>query len=92
MQKVLDILTEPFCDFPFDNDASRANAIATMLSPVIHPMIAGTVPLAIVDKPQLGGEANFQYFAERPEINRICFIFTSVSSLSLYLPGPQLSV
>jgi hypothetical protein len=40
---------EPVYDFPFDSEASRANAIATMLTPVLRPMIDGSVPLALFD-------------------------------------------
>lgn len=36
-------------DFPFDGEASRANAIAALLTPVLRPVINGPTPLAIFD-------------------------------------------
>lgn len=45
-------------DFPFDSEASGANAIAAMLTPIIRPMIDGLAPLAVFDKPQPGTGAS----------------------------------
>lgn len=42
---VLDIMA----DFPFVDEASRANAIAAMLTPVCRPAIKGPTPLALFD-------------------------------------------
>lgn len=36
-------------DFPFEDDANRANAVAMLLSPFIRPAIRGQVPLALLD-------------------------------------------
>lgn len=47
-------LLEPLEDFLFDSDASRANALALMLTPIYRPAIAGNVPLALIDSPQAG--------------------------------------
>lgn len=44
---VLDILA----DFPFVDDASRANAIALMLLPFVRPLIVGPTPLHAIDAP-----------------------------------------
>lgn len=52
------LVGEPLYDFPFDSEASRANAIATMFTPILRPMIDGPVPLAIIDKPQAGTGAS----------------------------------
>jgi hypothetical protein len=52
------LVAEPLSDFPFDSEASRANAIATMFTPILRPMIDGPVPLAIIDKPQAGTGAS----------------------------------
>ena len=41
-------------DFPFVDAASRANALALLLTPILRPMIAGPTPLALIDKP-IGG-------------------------------------
>ena len=46
-----DLLLEVGCDFPFDSEASRANALALLLSAVLRPFVAGLVRLALVDKP-----------------------------------------
>lgn len=54
----MELALEPVCDFPFDSDASRANAIATMFTPILRPMIDGPVPLSIFDKPQAGTGAS----------------------------------
>ena len=40
--------------FPFVDQASRTNAVALLLSPVVRPAIDGLVPLAIVDSPKPG--------------------------------------
>ena len=53
-----ELVLEPLCDFPFDSEASRANAVATMFTPILRPMIEGPVPLAIIDKPQAGTGAS----------------------------------
>jgi len=45
-------------DFPFVEDASRANAIAAMISPIIRPMIKGCVPIILFDKPEAGTGAS----------------------------------
>lgn len=56
------ILDEILVDFPFKDDASKANAYALLLSVIARPMIEGNVPLALLDKPQAGTGASF--FAE----------------------------
>ncbi len=53
------ILDELFADFPFKDDASRANSLGLMLSVVVRPMIDGNLPLALLDKPQAGTGASF---------------------------------
>lgn len=51
------LLEEAVCDFPFIDDASKAGALAAMITPVVRPMVDGLVPLAILDKPQAGSGA-----------------------------------
>lgn len=41
-------------DFPFADEASRANAFAFLLTPIMRPAISGTVPLALIDAPKAG--------------------------------------
>lgn len=58
IERATELLLEPIADFPFDSDASLANALATMLTPILRPMIDGPVPLALFDKPQQGTGAS----------------------------------
>jgi hypothetical protein len=41
-------------DFPFEDDASRAHAIAMIVQPFCRPMIRGFTPLYVIDKPTPG--------------------------------------
>src|SRR3974377_629194 len=43
------MVSELIADFPFVDDASRTNAIASMLTPVCRPAIKGPAPLALYD-------------------------------------------
>lgn len=47
-------------DFPFDDDggASRANLISAILERVTRPLIGGSMPLHLIDKPQRGTGAS----------------------------------
>jgi len=46
---------ELLVDFPFaDDEASKANAWALLLTPILRPAIAGGVPLALLDAPSPG--------------------------------------
>lgn len=51
------ILDEVLVDFPFD-DASRANALAGILTPVIRPYIQGLIPLLVINKSTPGTGAS----------------------------------
>jgi len=48
------VAMEPLAEFPFIDDASRANALAMLLSPIVRPAVDGPVPLALSDAPQPG--------------------------------------
>lgn len=50
----VDILLKVIQDFPFVDEASRANALAILFSILMRPVIRGHVPLAIVDAPSQG--------------------------------------
>jgi hypothetical protein len=50
----VDLLLGLISDFPFADEASRANAMAILFSVLMRPVIAGHVPLAIVDAPAQG--------------------------------------
>jgi len=54
VRKAVELLREIFCDFPFIDDASRTNTIATLITPILRPMVHGPVPLALFDKPAAG--------------------------------------
>lgn len=41
-------------DFPFDGQASRANALGAMLVPFLRDCIEGPTPLHLIDKPEAG--------------------------------------
>jgi hypothetical protein len=48
-QIALEMIQDILVDFPFVDDASRANAIAAMLTPICRPAIRGATPLALFD-------------------------------------------
>jgi hypothetical protein len=50
----VELLEELLEGFPFVDSASKANAYAMLLTPVIRRAIAGNVPIALVDAPQAG--------------------------------------
>jgi len=54
VEAALKLIEELLCDFPFDCQASRANAVALLLSPVVQPAIKDVVPLVLVDAPTAG--------------------------------------
>jgi hypothetical protein len=54
LKTAITLLQEPITDFPFDSEASRTSALAVLVTPVYRPMIAGLVPLCLIDKPQPG--------------------------------------
>lgn len=54
VNKSVELLKEIYINFPFVDNASRTNTIATLISAVIRPMIGGLVPMALFNKPQAG--------------------------------------
>ncbi len=50
----LDLLESAIGEFPFVDDASKANAFASMLTPLVRPAIDCPTPLALYDAPQAG--------------------------------------
>jgi DNA polymerase-1 len=54
IQRALALLDEAIGEFPYVDDASKANALALLLTPILRTAIAGPVPLALVDAPQAG--------------------------------------
>jgi hypothetical protein len=51
------LLTEVLGDFPYIDQASRANALAALLTPIVRPAIDGCTPLFLFDKPAPGSGA-----------------------------------
>ncbi len=47
-------IDEAVGEFPYEDEVSKANAIALVFTPVVRQAITGQVPLAIVDAPQSG--------------------------------------
>jgi hypothetical protein len=41
-------------DFPFEDEASYANMVAALLTPIIRPAIESSAPMALLDAPQAG--------------------------------------
>ena len=50
----LALLHEVIGEFPYENEASYANALALLLTPIIRQSIAGHVPLALIDATRPG--------------------------------------
>jgi hypothetical protein len=48
------IVDELFVDFPFVDEASKANAIAGLLTPIVKPAIKSPSPLQLYDAPEAG--------------------------------------
>lgn len=54
----VELLEGIICDFPFDSEASKANALAGIITPVLRDSINGHVPLQLVDKTKPGTGAS----------------------------------
>jgi hypothetical protein len=51
----LGLLKEPFWDFPFVDEASRANLLGTVFTPIVEPLLEGAnIPLIIFDATKQG--------------------------------------
>jgi len=58
IKKAMGLLKDVVQDFPFDSEASQTNYIAAVLTPVLRDMIAGPVPMLLIDKPLQGTGAS----------------------------------
>lgn len=58
MESAVDLLLEVFCDMPFLDQASWANTLALLITPICRPLISGTIPLALITKPEPGTGAS----------------------------------
>jgi hypothetical protein len=54
LKSAVDLILELLGEFPFKDDASRANAVALLLTPCIRNAIQGQVAIALIDAPQPG--------------------------------------
>lgn len=54
MHEAVDFLGDLICDFPFDSEASRANAVAMSLTPYVRHLVPGPVPAWLIDAPRAG--------------------------------------
>jgi hypothetical protein len=52
------VMEEVLHDFPFLDQASKANALAAFVTPIVRPMISGQTPIALIDKPAPGTGAS----------------------------------
>jgi hypothetical protein len=48
------MIEELIGDFPFATPASKTNAIAALLTPIVRPLIPGSTPLGLLDAPMPG--------------------------------------
>ena len=78
------LIDEVLVDFPFVDDASRANALAALITPTLRPTIDGCVPFYVVDKPTPGcgasllvTEANIYFILHHLEM-LYCSSFTDL--------------
>jgi hypothetical protein len=54
VDQALAAICEAIGEFPFADEASAANARGMLLTPIIRQAVQGCVPLALIDKPQMG--------------------------------------
>ncbi len=54
IQQAAKFVNETICDFPFEDDCSRTNAVAAITTPVLRPLVPGPTPMALYDKPRSG--------------------------------------
>ena len=52
------LLNELLVDFPFEDETSKAHALAAILLPFVREMIDGRTPLHLISKPKTGTGAN----------------------------------
>ena len=49
VEQAIELLNYPVCDFPFEAQAHRSNALALMLTPPLRELVDGPVPLFPID-------------------------------------------
>jgi len=95
------VLAEVFGDFPFADEASRANVLAALLTVVTKHLVGGNTPLGLIDKPQAGTGASLiaEIIAEITTGNGACMETCPDDDeewrkaiASILLRGPQMVV
>ena len=54
VDKAQELLLEVIQDFPFKDDASKANMLGLLITPLVRPAFEGCIPLALINAPQAG--------------------------------------
>lgn len=54
VDEAISLLNEAVGEFPYSDQASRANLFGLLLTPIVRPTINGTTPIALIDAPQAG--------------------------------------
>ena len=54
LESAVRVIEEAIGEFPWVDVASRANAVAMLLAPILRPAITGCIPIAMCDAPQAG--------------------------------------
>lgn len=49
-----ELLLEVIQDFPFKDEVSKANMLGLLITPLVRPVIEGSIPLALINAPQAG--------------------------------------
>jgi hypothetical protein len=76
--EALDLLNEAIIDFPFADEASLANALALLITPIVRHAINGNIPLALIDAPQSGtGKTLFSNLVSIIATGDICSFITA---------------
>lgn len=80
VQAAVELLNEPFIDFPIVDDASRTHITAALLTAVLRPSLPDIVPLFLLDKPAPGTGASL--------IAKIISVITLGSEAAM-VPAPK---
>ena len=80
VKAAVNLLNEPFIDFPIVDDASRTHITAALLTAVLRPSLPDIVPLFLLDKPAPGTGASL--------IAKIISVITLGSEAAM-VPAPK---
>jgi len=54
IEVALNLIDQVIGEFPFADQASKANAVAAMLTPIIRPAVDAPTPMGLIDAPEAG--------------------------------------